>query len=305
MFRFALQPWRIRLFAGFLGAAGALLAQEEPEETAPEAASETVATAEPSEAESGKTETDEGDDGVTPRAFPEDRYLTMWDKNPFLLETAPVIQKREDFSKDWSLAGLSADKGKYTVLIRNKQTQAYQRLKEGDDKGEFRIVSVNFHRDRNQTSVKVARGSETADLTYDESATAAPVTVNNTMAAPAGAAGAQPGQPGQQPNPNLPPGAQASLMQRGPNGQPLPNGAAGTPGLRPGMPGYVPPGRAGSNPGAARVDPATGAPLPGGVPAVNAGLNPAVNRPGAPGAIPTNPASRRRQLIPAPIQQKQ
>ncbi len=309
MFGSFLQLWRCCLLTGLLAAGHAgLNAQQEDanavveEEPAEEAAvAEEVASEEkPETIKEASGEEDATDDEVVPRAFPEERYTSLWDKNPFRIETAPVIQTRENFGKDWALAGISAYKGVYTVRIQNKQTQAYQRLQEGQSGGEFRLLSVNYHKDISKSSVKVARGNETADLTYDEELRARPVTVSNTMA-PAGGAG-QPGQPGQ-PNPNQPPGAQASMMQRGPNGQPLP---AGTPGLRPGMPGYVPPGRAGSVPGA--VDPATGAPLPGGVPAVNPGLNPALNRAGPafnnPGAVPT-PTSRRRQLIPAPIQQKQ
>ena len=248
------------------------------------------------------------DEAVVPLAYPEDRYLAMWEKNPFVLETASVIQKVENFSKDWTLAGISASGGVYTVRIFNKQTGSYQRLREGQAGGEFRLESVNYHKDRNQSSVKVSRGTETAELKYDDSLASRPVTVNNTMATPAG----DPNQPGQGggANPNLPPGAQASLMQRGPNGQPLNPGAPGAVGVRPGMPGYVP-GRPGGNPagGTAGVDPTTGAPLPAAVNAYNpAGVpvvNPATGTPGAlPGGVPT-PVSRRRQLIPAPIQQKQ
>ncbi len=286
---------------------GCLAAQDEPP---------AEAVAEPSAAEAPATlaeqvEEEETADAMVPQAYPEDRYLTMWDKNPFMREVVPVIQKVENFSKDWTLAGISASGGVYSVNIFNKQTGAYQRIKEGQTGGEFRLDSVNFNKDRRQSSVKVTRGTETAELKYDDSLDSRPVTVSNTMAAPAG----NPNQPGQggAVNPNLPPGAQASLMQRGPNGQPLNPGAPGAAGLRPGMPGYVP-GRPGSAPATAgnpAIDPATGAPLPGGSPGAlvpgnfNPAANPAMGVPGAaPGGVPT-PVSRRRQLIPAPIQQKQ
>lgn len=301
---------RLWLLTVWLAAAAPPRAQDaEPPAEIPEAP--TAETADRTEAidedrEQLKAEEDE-EESVVPQAYPEDRYLAMWDKNPFKLETAPVIQQRENFSKDWTLAGISASGGVYTVRIFNKQTGAYQRLREGQPSGEFRLDSVNFHKDRNQSSVKITRGTETAELKYDDSLASRPVTVSNTMAAPAGDASAPPGQGGAL-NPNLPPGAQASLIQRGPNGQPL-NMGAGTPGLRPGMPGYAPgrPGGGAAGTDAPGIDPATGAPLPGGGnPVFNpAAANPAMAIPGAAPAGVPSPVSRRRQLIPAPIQQKQ
>lgn len=301
----------VTLGCSVLSTMGSVLAQDEPPrepDPLPEAVEPPPAGSEdaPAAEASGDVGSEEDADAVVPQAYPEDRYVAMWEKNPFVLETAPVIQKVENFSKDWTLAGISASGGVYTVRIFNKQTGAYQRLREGQAGGEFRLDSVNYHKDRNQSSVKISRGTETAELKYDDSLASRPVTVNNTMATGAG----DPNQAGQGAgaNPNLPPGAQASLIQRGPNGQPLNPGQPGAAGLRPGMPGYVP-GRAGSNPAAAGgIDPATGAPLPAGAPVYNPAGTPVVNPAGAPGALPggvPTPVSRRRQLIPAPIQQKQ
>ena len=260
-------------------------------------------------------------DEVIPQAYPEERYLTMWDKNPFLLKTAVIEQKTESFAKDWALSGISATGGVYTVRIFNKQTGKFERLKEGQtSSSEFRLVEVNYDKDRSKSKIKVSRGSETAELTYDDSLMSRPVTVQNTMGGQ-GAPGqnpANPGQPGQPTNPNLPPGAPGN-PQRGPNGQPLNSGAQ----LRPGMPGYVP-GRAGGPPGAVNtaantpglptnpnaINPNTGAPIvnpaTGGMPGAPM---PVYNQPGyaVPGANTgaPPPVSRRRQLIPAPIQQSQ
>lgn len=261
----------------------------------------------------------EGSDEETiPQAFPEDRYLTMWDKNPFMLKTAVITQVKESFAKDWALSGISATGGVYTVRIFNKQTGKFERLKEGQDTGsEFKLVKVSYDKDRSKSKVEVMRGTEKAELTYDDSLLSRPVTVQNTMGAtgaPGQAPGTNPGKPGQPQNPNLPPGAQGNI-QRGPDGQPINAGSAA---LRPGMPGYVP-GRAGAQPGAANaaqggaptnpnasaINPATGAPI----------VNPAVGGmrgvpvpgyapPGATQSAPP-PVSRRRQLIPAPIQQSQ
>ena len=62
------------------------------------------------------TAEDATQDDVIPQAYPEERYLTMWDKNPFLLKTAVIEQKTESFAKDWALSGISATGGVYTVI---------------------------------------------------------------------------------------------------------------------------------------------------------------------------------------------
>ncbi len=259
---------------------------ETPPETPPESPPETP-PAEEAEA--------------VPQAYPEDRYLTMWDKNPFLLKTAVIEQKAESFAKDWALSGISASSGVYSVRIFNKQTGKFERLKQGTvSAGEFQLVSVTYDKDRSKSSVKVSRGTETAELKYDDSLMSRPVTVQNTNAAATGAPGQVPGQPA---NPNLPPGLPTGAQpnpQRGPNGQPIMNGA-GAQG-RPGTPittanrGQI------NNPGA--INPTNGAPIIN--PAANALPVPAPNY-GVPGAATSAPppVSRRRQLIPAPIQQSQ
>jgi hypothetical protein len=300
------------------------VAENAPATEVPATLKEADMSADAPPASEPEPDAEETDDETIPQAFPEDRYLTMWDKNPFLLKTAVIEQKTESFAKDWALSGISATGGVFTVRIFNKQTGKFERLKEGQDTGsEFKLVKVSYDKDRSKSKVEVMRGTEKAELTYDDSLMSRPVTVQNTMGAtgaPGQAPGAAPTKPGQPINPNLPPGAQGNL-QRGPNGQPLTGGAAA---LRPGMQGYVPgrPGGPGSPQGAVNtapgmattpgmptnpnaINPATGAPI----------VNPATGgMPGAPipgyatpgsnaGAQP--PVSRRRQLIPAPIQQSQ
>jgi hypothetical protein len=292
------------LLSALLGACSIAMAQDEtpppaevPTEESPTPSPETP-TETPPESPTETPPTEEAE--AVPQAYPEDRYLTMWDKNPFLLKTAVIEQKAESFAKDWALSGISATSGVYTVRIFNKQTGKFERLKQGSPGGsEFQLVSVTYDKDRSKSSVKVSRGTETAELTYDDSLMSRPVTVQNTNAAATGAPGQNPGQP---PNPNLPPGLPTGAqpnMQRGPNGQPIMNGAGaqgrpGTTALR---------GQINPNPGA--INPATGAPIVN--PAAN-GLpvpGPSYGVPGAANNGLPPPVSRRRQLIPAPIQQSQ
>ncbi len=219
-----------------------------------------------------------GADAV-PTAYPEDRYIVTWDKNPFLLKTAVVAQKTESFAKDWALSGISATKGIYTVRIFNKQTNKFARLREGEVGSEFRLVSVHYNKDRTQSMVKVARGSEVAELKFDDSLLSRPVTVSNTQGNAGAPAGQAPGQPGTPPMPGAAPAMPGATAVPG-----APPGA-GNPRILPGMnrPGQPLP------PGAVPGTPAMGAPV----------------NPASPGIATPPPVSRRRQLIPAPIQQAQ
>jgi hypothetical protein len=278
------------LLTALLGACSIATAQDEtpPPAEVPTPSPEIPTETPPETPSDSPTETPTSEEvEAVPQAYPEDRYLTMWDKNPFLLKTAVIQQTTESFAKDWALSGISATSGVYSVRIFNKQTGKFERLKQGSvSAGEFQLVSVTYDKDRSKSSVKVSRGSETAELKYDDSLMSRPVTVQNTNAAATGATGQNPGQP---PNPNLPPGL--------PNGQPIINSAGAQ-----GRPGTTAPRGQINNPGA--INPTNGAPIVN--PAANALPVPAPNS-GVPGAATSAPppVSRRRQLIPAPIQQSQ
>lgn len=253
----------------------AVTTEESPAEQLPDPASENT----------NPTETE----AVIPRAFDISRYQSTWDKNPFNLKTAPVVQTQVQWSQDWALAGMFNHKGKIRISIKNKQTNEFKQVNsDAKPDAEFRLVKANFHRNRNEASAVIAKGTEEAELKYDEAAGGQPVTINNTMR-PAPAAGQpQGGAPGL-------PGAQRVGQT---SGQQL--------GQQPGQPQITRPLTPNAN---GRVFNAPG--LPGGVatqtgqiggqignqPNINAaqGIN-AVQPRVAPPAI-----SRRRQLIPAPV----
>lgn len=137
----------------------------------------------------------EGD--AIPRAFEPARYEKAWAKNPFLLKTAAVAQTTVSFAQDWALAGMyRSPSGKITVTLQNKQTNEFQRVSNEDSSGEFQLVEAKFNRNRNEASVIVARGNQTAELKYDDALVSKPVTINNTLRQGDAAQGGQPGQPG-------------------------------------------------------------------------------------------------------------
>lgn len=227
------------------------------------------------------------EEAVIPTAFDTSRYQSTWEKNPFLLKTAPVVQAQVAWSQDYALAGMFNHKGKIRVSIKNKQTNEYKHISsDASADAEFRLVRANFNRNRSEASAVIAKGTEEAELKYDEANATQAVTINNTMR-PAGGA------------PAAAPGGAVNGMQ--------PSAAPGRPNIpqpinKPNLPG-------------ANIRTANSGVVPGGVAttmpgAVNNGA--VINQPGTPvnTANPGNPAnpnytppviSRRRQLIPAPV----
>lgn len=132
-----------------------------------------------------------------PEAFPQARYEASWQKNPFLLKTAPIIQVQESWAKDYVLTSLAEIGGVFRVSIRNKVTGESKRLTQGDEgDSEYKVVSVNLQPNRKESSVELSKGAETATLKYDETQLVAQGRPNPGAAAQgAKVGGGMPGMP--------------------------------------------------------------------------------------------------------------
>lgn len=244
---------------------------DSPPETTVETTSDSAqpeAAFAPAEAQPGKplSPPPEEDEAAIPAAYDLARYQASWEKNPFLLKTAPISQPTANWGQDWTLAGMFSYNGKIRISIRNKQTNEMKRVsnevKEGD---EFRLVRANFSKSRRDASAVIAKAGQEAELKYDENA--APVTINNTVR-PGGGAGAG-NVPGVPPVPGGVPINKPSTAVSGGrvfNSPVLPGGVAATPGSAP------------------MAAPQT-----------------VINNAQVPGATSPPSISRRRQLIPAPV----
>ena len=224
---------------------------------------------------------------VIPQAFPKERYEASWKKNPFLLKVAVIAQVKESWATDYALTSIAKMSGTYRVSIKNKKTGESKRLTEGGAAdAEFKIVTVNLLPDRKSSSVEIAKGGETATLTYDP-----------TMTAPQGR-GAVPGQPGMarpgmpvipgQPMGNVPsPNMRTTSV--GSQGQvPVPGGNYPRPQIGGNMPSYS---------GSASVN-VTPPGSPAGAPAGGYSGNTAASRQGA--VAPRTVASGSPQYMSAP-----
>ena len=213
-------------------------------------------------------------EAAIPQTSRDDRYTGTLGKNPFLLKTKTQEQPISTFAQDWELKFLRESKGTIKAGIQNRQTQQYRNIGPEPDAEGFKIVSAKIGRNRKDSTVEVAKGSETATLTFSDT--------------PAG--GGRPPQGG------IVPG-----QQQGRAGVPGTGQAGMPPNYR--QPGTsVQPGTAGGVQQRAPVN-AGGMPVPG--QNVNAqqpqraNMQPGV-APGNPNAAPPNPINRRRVLIPAP-----
>jgi hypothetical protein len=228
----------------------------------------------------------EEDGPAIPIPFDLSRYDSTWDKNPFRLKVTAIVQTTVNWGQDWALASMSKYSGKIRISIRNKQTNEVKRIynepKEGD---EFRLVEANFHRSRKEASAKIAKGTEEAELKYDENI--APVTVNNTMRPAGGAQGQPTGNPGAV-NAPVPVGANRPGLINNNVTKPVMPTQNGRVFNAPNMQGGV---SSGFNQGGGMINQGTA--IQGGV------VNPTLPV-GAPGTTPPT-ISRRRQLIPAPV----
>ncbi len=214
-------------------AAAGLLAQDAASDSPPE-----DLPAEAAQPALRAAEAPEGlaDNEAIPHAFEAVRYEKAWSKNPFLLKTAAVAQATVSFAQDWALAGMyRSPSGKITITLQNKQTNEFQRVSNEDSSGEFQLVEAKFNRNRNEASVVVARGNQTAELKYDDALVSKPVTINNTLRQGDAAQGGQPTQPGASPGQ---PGVPVSATGASPGRPGLP---ITRPGASPATPGVAAP----------------------------------------------------------------
>lgn len=103
-----------------------------------------------------------------PEAYPVDRYVPLWNKNPFTLKTAPAAIQKESFARDLALAGITRIGADTTVLLVNTKTREYLRLKNEEMHASgMKVKTVNMKDTRSESSVEVIMGSETSVLKYD------------------------------------------------------------------------------------------------------------------------------------------
>lgn len=254
-----------------------------PDDTGIDAASETAEMA------------DDADEPVIPVAYPEDRYLAVWQKSPFMLEAAPEpAQAQKSFARDYFLVGYVESKAETVIYLKNQKTGESVRVppiakKEGAP--EFKLIELKKDSDPREVKATISLAGETAEIGRDPAAFSQPASPG--MIAQGGATGDNPNQPAipGQPIRNASGGMVDPQMQNPRSGNPATPVNAANQG-NPNQPAqgaeatgpYV-------NPAAERLRQQQAAAA-----AKAAGLPPDSR------ALPANPAGRRRIILPTPAQ---
>lgn len=172
------------------------------------------------------------EDFIAPKAYPVERYVEGWMKNPFTLKTAPVAIQRESFAKDLVLGSITKIGDEARVVVINTKTHARTPLSDGVDSATgMRIKAVHLEASRKETFVEIESGAESAVLRYDEAVLKAGAHPNPTQAVVAnnGVVNA----------PNMPtPGATNNPAVQRSTGAPAPGGTMTQPPMA-GMPSQV------------------------------------------------------------------
>jgi hypothetical protein len=121
-----------------------------------------------------------------PSAYPEERYLPVWKKSPFMREAAPAPeQARKSFSRDFFLSGYVESADETIAYLKNQKTGESIRLTTKGGNSDFRLLTLKKDRDPGKVFVTIEHGTEKADIGYDPAAFAQPASPG--QGAPAGA----------------------------------------------------------------------------------------------------------------------
>lgn len=105
-----------------------------------------------------------------PSAHPVERYQAGWEKNPFVLKTAPVVREQVSFARDWIIAGCFGEEDNPIVVLANTKTRERVRLKKGEPASNgMNLRSVTFTASLKDTVAEVSLGAASAVLKFDES----------------------------------------------------------------------------------------------------------------------------------------
>lgn len=167
------RPTAIAVVAGLLSLT--VLRAEDPGEIAAPESAPAVVSEEASPPKSG-----------IPSAYPEERYLPVWKKSPFMREAAPAPeQARKSFSRDFFLSGYVESADETIAYLKNQKTGTSIRLTTKGGNPDFRLLDLKKDRDPGKVFVTVEYRSEKADIGYDPAAFAQPASPG--QGAPAGA----------------------------------------------------------------------------------------------------------------------
>jgi hypothetical protein len=156
-----------------------------------------------------------------PKKYGAERYMAGWERNPFAVPTppAPPAAVESEF-KDLAIKSIYGPKDNPIFSLVNTKTHERMRITmEKPTKDGVELKSFSLAENRRETTIEVAKGTETATLKY---------ATDYVPPAANGAPGARPGMPGMPGAPGMPGGA---------NRIPIPQLGAANPAANRNLPG--------------------------------------------------------------------
>lgn len=109
------------------------------------------------------------DEVAVPERIPVDHYQTLWQRSPFELSIQAANAVPTGIAADWLLTSVSRVDGQPMAILFNKTSgeTAVVKTKDNGTHG-MRLVSAEIMSDYRKSKVKVVRGSEQAELVFQE-----------------------------------------------------------------------------------------------------------------------------------------
>ncbi|RBP39036.1 hypothetical protein DES53_11060 [Roseimicrobium gellanilyticum] len=103
-----------------------------------------------------------------PQQQPIERYETSWQKNPFILKTAPVVEAAQSFAQDLAIASMYQLGVEATVVVVNTKTRERTILRGNQPAPTgLRVKLASIKDSQKDSSAVVEMGGKEATLRYD------------------------------------------------------------------------------------------------------------------------------------------
>lgn len=111
--------------------------------------------------------------GIVPDGYPVTRYSSLWERSPFTISSVHQDLVPAGFAAGLALVGVAKIGTEDFVILLNKDSQ--ERINVGSKANElgFKLISVEPNADPLKVSVTIQKGSEVAQVKYDQTLLAA------------------------------------------------------------------------------------------------------------------------------------
>lgn len=101
-----------------------------------------------------------------PSGFKIERYMQLWERNPFTLSAHSVLESRPSALQDLYLIGWLNDGDNKVVYVQNSQTNEVQRITARPNDNNLRLVLIDLNSDLRLVSAVIATDQERATVKF-------------------------------------------------------------------------------------------------------------------------------------------